>query len=438
MKTNKLFFALLIAVLTLSVAASFVAGAEPVEITYSYWGTPDEAASVQAVADQFNAEHPEIVVKVMAIPNEEYVTKLNTMATANELPDCGIMNEAGVLDFADKGLLADVSDMYAGADSMPLDSITFKKDGKPVAYSAANEILILYYNIDMFDAAGLPYPSATEPMTWDEFVATAKKLTLDKNGKNADDPEFDAQNIVQYGAVVDNWTWQLEVWALSNGGSWFTADGSEVTINSPEAIESIQKVADLYLVDKVMPYNAGLEDNGIQRSIVSGTVAMATGGTWNVGTSLPGSVKYSVAPLPVMKKEVTICTGGPQVVFSQSKHQAEAMEFLKWYTKEENSWDNLIATGIWMPILEKYYTDEALTKKWIDNPNFPKYDDYKAAVVDYAMKSAVSASWYYTPHTNEFIEYLRSILGPVWDGTQTAEEAINGGYDYLVSILAGE
>ena len=165
---------------------------------------------------------------------------------------------------------------------------------------------------------------------------------------------------------------------------------------------------------------------------------MATGGTWNVGTSLPGSVKYSVAPLPVMKKEVTICTGGPQVVFSQSKHQAEAMEFIKWYTKEENSWDNLIATGIWMPILEKYYTDEALTKKWIDNPNFPKYEDYKAAVVDYAMNYAVSTSWYYTPHTNEFIEYLRSILGPVWDGTQTAEEAINGGYDYLCSILAGE
>ena len=167
MKTNKLFFALLFAVLLISVAASIVAAAEPVEITYSYWGTPDEAASVQAVADRFNAEHPEIVVKVMAIPNEEYVTKLNTMATANELPDCGIMNEAGVLDFAEKGLLADVSDMYAGADSMPLDSITFKKDGKPVAYSAANGILILYYNTDMFDAAGLPYPSATEPMTWD-------------------------------------------------------------------------------------------------------------------------------------------------------------------------------------------------------------------------------------------------------------------------------
>lgn len=113
---------------------------EPVTITYSYWGTPDEAASVQAVADKFHEEYPNIKVEVMAIPNEEYTTKLNTLAAAGQLPDCGIMNENGVLDFASKGLLADISSMYEGADAMPLDSITFKSEGKPVAYSAANEI----------------------------------------------------------------------------------------------------------------------------------------------------------------------------------------------------------------------------------------------------------------------------------------------------------
>ena len=96
-----------------------------VTITYSYWGTPDEAASVQAVADKFHEEYPNILVEVMAIPNEEYVTKLNTLATANNLPDCGIMSESGVLDFASDGLLYDISSMYDGADSMPLDSITF-------------------------------------------------------------------------------------------------------------------------------------------------------------------------------------------------------------------------------------------------------------------------------------------------------------------------
>lgn len=446
---KKILAILLCAIMVMSLAAcnkdngSGKATADnPVTITYSYWGTPDEAASVQEVADKFHEEHPEIIVEVMAIPNEEYVTKLNTLATSGQLPDCGIMSEAGVLDFADKGLLADISDMYKGAASQPLDCITFKSSGKPVAFSAANEILFMYYNKDMFDKAGIAYPSASEPMSWEQFVETAKLLTLDANGNNAASADFDSNNIVQYGCVVDNWTWQLEVWALSNGGSWFSADGKTCTINSDAAAESIQKVADLYLVDHVMPYNAGLEDNGIQRSIATGTVAMATGGAWNVGTCLATAreeegLNYGVAPLPYMKEKVTICTGGPQVVFSQSKHAAEAMEFVKWYMKEENSWDSLIATGIWMPILEEYYTDSTLTHKWVDNPNFPAYDEYKAAVVDYAMKNAKSTCWYYTPHTNEFITYLRSILGPVWTGEQTAKAAIDGGFSALDNILKG-
>jgi len=418
------------------------APAEKVQITYSYWGMPDEAASVQAAIDEFNALQDGIEVTLMSIPNEEYTTKLNTLATAGELPDCGIMNENGVLDFANKGLLADISSMYEGADSMPMDSITFKSEGTPVAYSAANEILLMYYNKDMFDAAGVEYPSASEPMSWDDFIATAKLLTLDSNGNNANSPDFDADSIVQYGCVIDNWTWQLEVWALSNGGSWFSADGKTCTINEAAAVESIQKVADLYLVEHVMPYYAGLADEGIVRSIVAGNVAMATGGAWNVGTCLATAkdeqgLNYGVARLPYMKNEVTICTGGPQVVFSQSKHPAEAMEFIKWYNQEENNWDSLIATGIWMPILEKYYTDESMTHKWVDNPNFPDYDSYKAAVVDYALEKAVSTCWYYTPHTNEFITYLRSVLGPVWTGEQTAQQAIDDAYPALNDILLG-
>ena len=227
MKMRQILSLLLSLVLMVGLTAGFslTAAADPVTITYSYWGTPDEAASVQAVADKFHEEHPGIIVEVMAIPNEEYTTKLNTLYTAKQLPDCGILNENGVLDFASKGLLADVSDMYQGADAMPLDCITFKSEGKPVAYSAANEILFLYYNKDMFDAAGLEYPSASEAMTWEEFVQTAKLLTLDTKGRNAADPDFDPENIVQYGCVVDNWTWQLEVWALSNGGRWFSQDG---------------------------------------------------------------------------------------------------------------------------------------------------------------------------------------------------------------------
>jgi multiple sugar transport system substrate-binding protein len=415
-----------------------------VQVTYSFWGTPDEAAAVQKVADQFNGEQDKIEVKVMNIPHDTYIEKLNTMATAGELPDAGIMSEAGVLQFATNGYLADISGMYGAGESRPLESIAFKgPDGKTVAYSAANEVLVLFYNKDMFDKAGVSYPpaGADNAWTWDQFVAAAKRLTFDANGRTPNDAGFDPNNIVQYGAMVENLTWQLEVWALSNGGGFYNANGTQITIDQAAAVEAIQKVADLHLKDHVAPLSTGLTDDGIQRSLIAGTVAMATGGTWNVGTCLAQArdsegLNYGIAVLPYMKQKVTICTGGPNVVFSQSKHPQEAMEWLKWYSKEENNW-GLIETGIWMPILEKWYTDDALTRRWVGNPNFPPYNDYKAAVVDYAMKYSKSTSWYYVNNTVDFNNLLSSALGEVWSGNRTVKQVIDANINALRDAYRG-
>ncbi|MDT4762884.1 sugar ABC transporter substrate-binding protein [Sphaerochaeta sp. PS] len=413
-----------------------------VKVTYSYWGTPDEGAAVQKVADTFNASQNRISVEIMAIPHDTYVTKLNTLATAKNLPDCGIMSEAGVLQFAESGLLYDVSKMYGPNDSKPLDSLVFRYEGKPVAYSAANEILLLYYNKAMFDKAGLAYPpaDAKNAWNWDQFVANAKLLTLDANGNNATSPKFNPNAIVQYGAMVENLTWQLEVWCLSNGSGFYSADGSKVIINDSAAIDALQKIADLYLVHHVAPLSSGLTDDGVQRSLIAGTCAMTTNGAWNVGTSLASArsegLDYGVAVLPFMKEKVTIGTGGPNVVFSQSKHPQEAMEWVKWYMQEENSW-SLIETGIWMPVLDKWYTDESLTRKWVENPNFPPYAEYKSAVVDYARGYARSTSWYYVNNTNDFNTLLGSVLGEVWTGKKSAKQAIEGSYPSLVSAFKG-
>ena len=442
--------AILSVVLLLAGTFAFAKGAQQstssgkVEITYSNWGTPDEAKVVQAVADKYNSQQDKVHVTVVAIPHDTYEATLNTRATAGQLPDCGIMSEAATLQFATNGLLADISGMYGAGESKPLDSLAFKApNGKTVAYSVANEILLLYYNKDMFDKAGVPYPpaSADKAWTWDEFVAAAKKLTFDASGKTPNDPGFNRNQIKQYGALVETLTWQLEVWALSNGGGFYNANGTQVTIGDDAAVEAIQKVADLYLKDNVAPLSPGLTDDSIQRSIISGTVAMATGGAWNVGTCLATArdqegLNYGVAVLPYMKQKVTINTGGPNVVFSQSKNQREAMDFLKWYAQEENAW-SLIESGIWMPTLQKWYTDESLTRKWVQNPNFPPYDQYKSAVVDFAMKYAKPTAWYYVNNTIDFNNLLQSILGEVWTGAKTAKDAITPNLSALNRAFKG-
>ena len=119
---------------------------EQITITYAQWGNDTETAATKAVADKFNASQDHIKVEIMQIDHESYITKLNAMATAGQLPDTGIMSEAGVLTFATNGMLYDISEMYQKNEAKPLDSLTFKYNGTPVAYSAANEVLNMWYN----------------------------------------------------------------------------------------------------------------------------------------------------------------------------------------------------------------------------------------------------------------------------------------------------
>ena len=163
---------------------SAFAAQQKTEITYMAWynTTQSEAADIQKTLDKFNAEQDEIHVSLITVSRADYETKLNTMAAAKQLPDTCMMAEPMTLRYAAAGLLADVSDMY-DPEEAPLESLAFTYRGKTVAYSCANEVLLIFYNKKIFDEAGIPYPpaKAEEAWTWDEFVEVAKKLTKDAN-----------------------------------------------------------------------------------------------------------------------------------------------------------------------------------------------------------------------------------------------------------------
>ena len=299
--------------------------ADKVKITYAQWGNDTETAACQKVADKFNASQDKIEVEVLKIDYDNYISKLNTMATAN--------------------------------------------------------------NVDV------------------------------------------------YGCTVNTLPWQLEVWCKSNGGGFYSEDGKTCIINQKEATDAIQAVADLSLKYHCAPPISDASQ-ALSTSLGSEKVVMATDGAWNVGTYLgpDAKFKYSVGVLPYFKDKVTICTGGPNVVFATTKHPEEAMTWLKWYYQEENSW-SLIEAGTWMPILDKWYTDSTLTDKWINNPNFPDHDTYKSAVVDYAKNNSKSTAWYTVAGTDVFNTSLATALSYVWTGDKTAQQAMDEYYDELNGIF---
>ncbi len=437
---KKLVSLALVLLLALGACLPAMAAEGKTEITFMIWANETEAATAQGVLDTYNASQDKVKVNLSYVPETEYITKINTLAAAGQLPDVAMGREAVVLKWAANGLLADVSAMYAGG-AAPLPSLGFTYEGKTVAYSAANEVLLLYYNRDLFDAAGVAYPPAEagKAWTWAEFVDAAKKLTKDAAGKTPNDEGFNKDDIITYGAYVDLLPWMWPVFAVSNGGGLVSKDGGEILLDKPESIEAAQALADLYLVNHVAPAPAAAASfPTLDITLLSGQVAMATGGQWNIGTTLCNSLgdglNYGVAVLPKFKDPVTYNTGGPLVIFGSSKNQEAAMDFLKWYTKEENNW-GLIESGIWMPILDSWYKDEAMTHKWVDNKNFPPYAEYKTAVVDYAMNNAVQVPWYFLPCYSRLEEVLLSGMDAVWLGDKTAEQAITEMAPTLKEIL---
>ncbi len=117
----------------------------------------------------------------------------------------------------------------------------------------------------------------------------------------------------------------------SNGGGLMSPDGKQLLIDKPESIEAMQMLADLYLKDKVAPSFADKNAMpSLDLTLLTGKVAMATSGQWEMGVSLKNSLKdgleYGVGVLPKMKKAVTYNTGAPFGIFKTTKHLAAAMD----------------------------------------------------------------------------------------------------------------
>ena len=417
-------------------------GEARIELVFSFWGDPSELDSTQEALDVYNNMQDKVHVTAMQIANEEYAERLQTMASAGNMPDCGMVNENTVIGWARDGLLK-VYDIYSGETNKPLDYITFKDGGQTVAYSAANEVLALWFNKQMFDDANIPYPPATldKAWTWDEFVEVARQLTFDANGNHPGEPGFDKNNIVQYGCYVNQWTWQLEVWALSNGGSFYSQDGKSIVFDDA-AIEAMQKVVDLHLVHNVAPFNAATTDSGFLDSLGAGNVAMCTEGQWATGFASFLEIDYGVGVLPYMKTKANIATGGPVGMFATTQHPEEVAEFIKWYTDEENNFA-LIEAGWWMPTKMDWYTDEALLNRWIDDvpmrARIPAAD-FRTAIKDVALDLNVthSTGWYYTPNTYEVINVvLNPAMVEAINGSKTVKEVIDSARPAMQAALAG-
>jgi multiple sugar transport system substrate-binding protein len=204
----------------------------PVTIRMGTWTGVDEAAELQKILDQINANNTEYQIVHEPLPSD-YYTQIQTQLAGGTAADLLWIDQDHMSMDADGSFLpltdcvanaaaktaGDVSDYYPGIISTAMMNDTLY--GLPWIAQP----VVTYYNKDLFSAAGVSEPTAD--WTWDDFMSDAKTLTKDTNGDGTTD---------QWGFSANGWLPpQMFVWQA--GGDVISADLATSPIDSPEALE---------------------------------------------------------------------------------------------------------------------------------------------------------------------------------------------------------
>ncbi|MBO9624786.1 MAG: extracellular solute-binding protein [Microbacterium sp.] len=207
------------------------------ELTFlTHWG-PDQVKMLEDAGKAFTADHPDITVKVQAVPFGNLLSTLRTQGASADGPAIVGIYDAWLPELVRDGLAAaapsDVADDVTA--NWPAGVAAAASNGGKV-YGIPNEIDLyqLNYNKALFDAAGISEP----PADWDALVKDAKALTTG-----------DQQGL----GVITGWNSGVVHPFLSllasNGGSFLNEDGTASELTSPEAIETAELYAKL-IADK--------------------------------------------------------------------------------------------------------------------------------------------------------------------------------------------
>ena len=412
------------------------------DLTFTFWGSPQEKTAVEAMITSFNESHPDIQVRGQHIPTD-YGVKLSTMVAGSTAPAVGYLDATMALPWAEEGVLLELTSYFEEDDTVSerFEDTLYEVDGKVYGGWPVAETMITYYNKAIFDEAGLEPPPATaeEAWTWDEFVEVAKKLTTDRNGNDATSPDFDSENIETYGLSFPRW-WAIYLPLIaSNGGAFVNEEGTEMLINQPEAVEVLQNLQDLIYVHHVSPTPTQSEAFPAAEVLMqTGKVAMTFEGHWKVldYSQLP-NLEWSMGVLPYFDTPTTLLVSAGTVVFSDAPCPDAVWEFYKYHNDPANV--DLFKKGLWMPLQLEYYTDPAKQAEWLEGEAGVYPPEAKTVLGDYVLNNATvrPPDTYLRNAAQLFSDVVDPAFDRLWNNQATAQEVADQIVQEASPILEG-
>jgi len=318
-------------------------------ISFMVFGDPAELAAYQTLVDSFMQAHPEIQVELIQIPGQsDYRKRLAADLTAGDPADVVLINYRRFAGFASVGALEPLgaylekSDLIKEADFYPEAVNAFKWRGELTCIPQNISSLVVYYNKDLFDSAGVSYPA--DGWTWDDFLSAAQALTKDADGNGLTD---------QFGAGIEPSLIRLAPFIWQANGVIVDDDGnpSTLTLDLPEDLQAVDFFVSLQTVHHVVP-NADEEASEDSESrFINGRLAMFFNSRRGVPTYRESAVfDWDVAALPQKDAQASILHADAYCLPSASKNKPAAWTFIEYANSAEGQ--TIIAgTGRTVPSL---------------------------------------------------------------------------------------
>jgi len=338
-KSLSILFLIGLMVITLG---SVVSAQDAVTLLWGMWGSPEEIATHQAVANAYMAENPNVTIELWSQPWGDYFTKLDTLFAAGDataIPDVFFLSP--VPSYAARDVLQpldsfieesglNLADYWPGA----IESTSF--EGSVYGFPRDSGVEVLYYNKDHFDAAGLEYP--TDEWTWDDLRAAAEALTV----KEA------SGRVSRFGLAMEGGKYFNFVG--SNGGLILDDmfNPTECRLSEPEALEGIEFFAGL-MNDEIAWRDANLNQAGGDLSVfLAEQASMFIQNASRVPALNAAGINYDVAPVPTAPggtRQAGSTNGAAWVMSAVTDSADAAWDFLQFLQSPEGGQAIYFSTG---------------------------------------------------------------------------------------------
>ena len=340
------------------------------------WGNDADISSIQDAAAGFIDANPDINVEFETGDCAVDYAACKTLVAGGNMPDVFVTGSWNYFEAANDGVLADLTPHFEEGDvsrddftPAVIDALTSPVDDRVYALPMGYNVQSLFYNKDMFAAAGLEEPPADGSYTYDDLREWAALLTLDANGNNAKSADFDPENIVQYGyfnfAAAPIEPGYAPVLKAFGGGILGGELRNECTAEDAGTVEGFQWLQDLMWKDhSAITPQLQQEEPGFTRW-VRGQVAMQQGSHEQVLAVQQQNpdLNYDMAALPEGPAgNATLFQIHTWVMYEGSEVKDSAWEFLKYMATE--------GSGKQMGLIPAYQ-DVALGPDFAEAPDEP-------------------------------------------------------------------